>query len=406
MQTSELARVPLFSGLSSDALGKVAGAVRRVFRPAGSRLFACGDPSDSFFLVESGTVRIRVPPSSVQEAREVDLGPGSFFGEMGLLRDQRRMADADVVEEARLLRVERADFEELMAVDPRIAERIAGAYKQRLEEFRPSQEAASKARQDPRRLVFFSTGGHEGASFLVAMLTVKLRELTGIDTVGVDLNLARPALPRFLGALTNFGSFSRIFESGDVTPQGIRRNAADLGSGIFLLAGTGAQSIVLGPGHVSEILPRIQEAFGYVVVDAGDGQGRLDEAVVRFADVAHVVVEPTRDSLERARPLVEALRSLGLDGRIRLIANKVPAKPEVDPGGMATELGIELLGQVGFSQLQAEREGKVVSPVIMTHPRSAVSVEITGLARNVYAQPKGALARFKDLVVWTLFGKD
>lgn len=406
MDVKTLSKITLFSKLDESELARIAGTATRLDKPAGSRLFACGDASDSFYLIEAGAVRIHIPPTSVDEARTVTLTDGTFFGEMGLLRGKPRMADAEVERDARLLRIDKARFDELMAAEPKIAEKVTRAYKDRLESFRRSDEAAARALEDPRLLVFLSTGGHEGATFLCANLGSKLQEVTGRSTLVVDLNFGNPMLQRYVGALSDTGTFSRIFEADEITPTLIRRCAANVGNGVHLLAGGGTGSIVLTPRHVEELMPELRKAYDYVLVDAGRGAGTLDEAVVRFADIVHIVVTPTRASLDRAKPLVEALKTLGLAGRIRLVVNKVPDKPEIDPAKIEGIVGAEVLGAVAFSPLQAERGARTSAPVVKTHGRSQVSTEFSALARAVFAQPKGPLERIRDLVVWALFGGD
>lgn len=80
--------VPLFAGLSKKELGKIASSMVDRTWPAGDVITSEGGPSAvSFFVIESGTVRVDV---GGQQRRS--LGPGDYFGEISLMGDTDRTA--------------------------------------------------------------------------------------------------------------------------------------------------------------------------------------------------------------------------------------------------------------------------------------------------------------------------
>lgn len=90
--------------------------------PAGQFVFREGDSGQTMFIIESGAVEIRLAARG-SEAVAV-LGPGDFFGEMAMLEDQPRFAGAFAREACRLLRIERAQFSDLLRQNVEIAVRI------------------------------------------------------------------------------------------------------------------------------------------------------------------------------------------------------------------------------------------------------------------------------------------
>jgi hypothetical protein len=74
------------------------------------------------FIIESGQIEI-VRKSRPDEALAT-LGPGDFFGEMAMLEDQPRFATATARTNARVLRIERAAFAEVLRQNVEIAVRI------------------------------------------------------------------------------------------------------------------------------------------------------------------------------------------------------------------------------------------------------------------------------------------
>lgn len=116
---------------------------------AGQPIFREGDSGSEMFIIESGTVEI------VRKARGSDavalLEAGDFFGEMAILEDQPRFASAIAKTDARLLRIERAAFADLLRQNVEVAVRIMRKLvaRQRRAEQRATELEAEVARLSP-----------------------------------------------------------------------------------------------------------------------------------------------------------------------------------------------------------------------------------------------------------------
>jgi CRP-like cAMP-binding protein len=106
--------VPLFQSVPQDDLVAIWDRLSAVAAPTGSVLCRQGDSGDRFYMVQSGSIEVRIGlgPSGVAVRR---AGPGDFVGEMALLSGAPRNADLVVVEDSVLWVLERADFAALMA---------------------------------------------------------------------------------------------------------------------------------------------------------------------------------------------------------------------------------------------------------------------------------------------------
>ena len=89
-KVDRLGRVPLFAGVSRRELEFVASRVDEVSLKAGQTLITEGQPTEAFFILESGHVQVTRGGKPVNR-----LGPGDFFGEIGML--DRGPATATVV---------------------------------------------------------------------------------------------------------------------------------------------------------------------------------------------------------------------------------------------------------------------------------------------------------------------
>jgi CRP/FNR family transcriptional regulator, cyclic AMP receptor protein len=111
---AQLAKVPLFAGLTPGALEVISKVATEESHAMGTKIFQHGDPGDKLYIILDGKVRIsRDVPGMGEEALAV-LGPGAVFGEMALLDEAPRSADARVHERCRLLALPKDAFEDLL----------------------------------------------------------------------------------------------------------------------------------------------------------------------------------------------------------------------------------------------------------------------------------------------------
>ena len=110
----QLRRVELFSGLKPEALTLISKVATEETHALGTKIFQHGDAGDKLYLILEGRVRIsREVPGMGEEALAV-LGPGQVFGEMALLDESPRSADARVHERCRVLAIPKDGFDDLL----------------------------------------------------------------------------------------------------------------------------------------------------------------------------------------------------------------------------------------------------------------------------------------------------
>ena len=128
MEQRDIAAIPLFAGLSKDDQKVVAQYADEVDVPEGTKLAQEGRFAYEFFAIQDGTAEVTREGQSVAE-----LGPGDFFGEIGLLSAERRVASVVARSPMRLVVLTGA---QLRAIESRMApvgERIRAAMSERLE---------------------------------------------------------------------------------------------------------------------------------------------------------------------------------------------------------------------------------------------------------------------------------
>jgi CRP-like cAMP-binding protein len=121
-KTALLRSVPLFADLDTRSLDAVGVLAKEVEARAGEVLMREGDPGDTFFVIVDGTVRVQRAVGA-----ERFLWSGGFLGEIALLEGGTRTATATCETDCRLVRIERHEFERLLASFPHIARRVQHA---------------------------------------------------------------------------------------------------------------------------------------------------------------------------------------------------------------------------------------------------------------------------------------
>jgi CRP-like cAMP-binding protein len=115
-----LERTPVFGALGRPALELIAEHLQRRLLPASSLVVAEGEGAREMYVVERGSVEVRVhrDPDDEDDLVVATLGPGDCFGEMSLLDVQPRSASVRTVGEASLLVLRYRDLLEIRRRDP------------------------------------------------------------------------------------------------------------------------------------------------------------------------------------------------------------------------------------------------------------------------------------------------
>ena len=89
--------------------------------PAHTRIFQQGDPADSFYIINSGSVRVVRKCNAGLETELRKLGPSDSFGEMALLTGDCRFASVETLENTHLLVISRERFIQMLKDNPNIS---------------------------------------------------------------------------------------------------------------------------------------------------------------------------------------------------------------------------------------------------------------------------------------------
>jgi CRP-like cAMP-binding protein len=126
MDAAGLRSVTLFDALSDEDLARCAELLREDEFVAGSRLVKEGEFAYRFFVVLDGLVDVQHAFERVQQ-----LGPGDFFGEVGVVTGQRRNASVLAHTRCHVASMMTWDFNALRQQFPELAARLDAVIAQR-----------------------------------------------------------------------------------------------------------------------------------------------------------------------------------------------------------------------------------------------------------------------------------
>ncbi|CAB3409252.1 unnamed protein product [Caenorhabditis bovis] len=89
-----LAKVSIFENLSEDRISKMADVMDQDYYDGGHYILRQGEKGDTFFIINSGQVKVTQQIEGEKEPREIRvLNQGDFFGERALLGEEMRTAN-------------------------------------------------------------------------------------------------------------------------------------------------------------------------------------------------------------------------------------------------------------------------------------------------------------------------
>ena len=143
--------IELFKDLAVPTLEGLRQQLRLRKLAKGELLFNAGDASDSMYIVQSGRIRIWTVSAAGAEVTLNVLGPGTIFGEIGLLDGSERTAGASALDRVELSAIPRSAFDAALERDPQLARNVIGFLCERLRWVSARMED-SALRSAPERL--------------------------------------------------------------------------------------------------------------------------------------------------------------------------------------------------------------------------------------------------------------
>jgi CRP-like cAMP-binding protein len=132
MDEGRLREIPLFAGLGKKERREVAKQADEVDVEPGRHLVREGEFAYEFFALEEGTAEVRRGDQLLAE-----LGPGDFFGEMGLIGNVTRNASVVTASPVKVMVLTGSAFRHIERELPEVSTQIRKAIEERCRQLEP-----------------------------------------------------------------------------------------------------------------------------------------------------------------------------------------------------------------------------------------------------------------------------
>ena len=272
--------------------------------PAGKPLYQAGEAADALYLVESGRFRVFIADRPGSERVLQFLGPGEIVGEAAFMAETSYVTGAEAIEDASVLRLSRADFDNLLGTHEPALQYLATLIAQRQGQAnaRLAAESAPEETRSQRGFVtaVYSPRGGAGVTTLAINLAVALAERHPDDTVLLDLDVL------FGHVLSNLWLEPRavLAQVSPVTLRGIDRGGLDhyllkhaSSLRVFPAASHPEEGQAISGEHVRSAVTALRRYFGHIVLDLPHSFNDVTLVGLELADRVLVVATPERAAL-------------------------------------------------------------------------------------------------------------
>ena len=166
---------------------------------AGTVLFCEGDHGAHMYVIKRGAVRITRRLGS-EVVHLADLRAGEFFGEMAILNDRPRSADATVLEDAELLVLDSPTLETMIRANSEIAIRMLKKVGHRLEQADDQIELLLFREQNHRGLHFLAVEAQRRGIPVPAGISISITEDELAERVSLSVDEVSQVVESLVGA--------------------------------------------------------------------------------------------------------------------------------------------------------------------------------------------------------------
>lgn len=204
----DLKKISIFSTLTSSDLREIAPYLVPVSFKKKEVIFSEGDPSEWFYIVSEGKVKITKLSQDGKEIILEIIPPMDFFGGLAVIRGFPYPANAVAMEDTRLLKISRSNLMRILDRFPNLMHCMALQLGDRMKESHETLKSIALERVESR----------------IASLLLKLSDKTGKrvdDAIVIDMKLTKQDIAEMVGTTveTSIRTMSKLKKLGIVTEK-------------------------------------------------------------------------------------------------------------------------------------------------------------------------------------------
>ncbi len=298
---------PIFALLSFLEKDLIIQKSKVVEYSKGDVVYRQSDSPDAFYCVITGRIRISTRKPEGSGAREEILeylNCGKYFGLISVLTGEAHSVNASVVNDSKILRIDKEDFHFLLNKIPRLAIDLSRTLSRRLRK----KDLKEKKIFESNIISVFSAAGHIGRTVYAANLAVALRRETSRNVILVDISATVGEACRVLGLL-DFCQHSFIGLNTALASESVIKDAifTDPSSGVNVLNVMHDSQRPDYGASLNALLTFLTGSYHYIIVDLSVSMDVAVFQALNQSDIIHIITDCKEDNLKLSKNLVADL---------------------------------------------------------------------------------------------------
>lgn len=196
-----LSHVPLFNGLASEEIARIARGTREIHTSKGDILFHKGDACNGFHLIVYGQIKLAFTSAQGSEKVVEILGQGQTFGEAIMFMEKPYIVFAQALSDTLLLHISKSVIFEELERDPTLCRKMIAGMSMRLHQLITDVESYSMHSGKQRIIGYLlrEIPDNEHSKNIVVTLP------TNKGIIASRLNLTQEHFSRILHELSDLG---------------------------------------------------------------------------------------------------------------------------------------------------------------------------------------------------------
>ena len=248
----------------------------------------------------------------------------------------------------------------------------------RVSEF--SAKKSDKIKRIGRMVAVFSSKGGCGTSFIASNLAV----CTNVPTILVDMNFEAGDLPLFLGVDAKHSIASMISHRAVLDKELIKAYVTPHSPELDLLAAPKEVDPVekIQPEHIFEILQKLRENYGYVVLDLQHTYDAITLAALDQADKIVLVLSLDIPAIRSTKRALQIFEQVGYPRKkVVIVVNRWSKRVDLDLRRVEEFLAAPVSGTLTSDYQTVVHSINLGNLLVKSDPRSRIAKEIRHVAR-------------------------
>ena len=279
----------------------------------GDIVYRQGEPPDAFYCVITGRVRIytqaaalgqeKTPQAAARKVVLEYLNCGKYFGVVSLLTGDTHSLSAEAVNDSRILRITKDDFQAILKKIPRLSLDLSMTLSRRLRK----RDIGEKKIFESNIISIFSASIVSGSSAYATNFALSLRKETGRKVILINISQNIPDTQKSV-------TLSNALLAHNSLEHAIYKDAA-VGADLINVKYTKVDDNCFH--SLNALLTYLTGSYHYVIIDLpifsqnGSKNGvylnQIIFQVLNQSDMIHIITESDMDSLKNTKDLISSL---------------------------------------------------------------------------------------------------